>query len=51
VHESAVGRYETVEGGRNRLRIQLVDATHYDLSNQRSVANETSDPLHGGPEG
>jgi hypothetical protein len=32
---------------------QPVDATHYDLSNQRSVADEakTSDPLHGEPEG
>jgi hypothetical protein len=30
-----------------------VDATHYDLSGQRSVADEakTSDPLHGEPEG
>jgi hypothetical protein len=33
------------------LWTQPVDATPYDLSNQRSVANETSDPLHGESEG
>ena len=33
------------------LRIQPVDATHYGVSHQRSVAGETSDPLLGEPEG
>src|SRR5258706_10416280 len=34
-------------------RFQPVNATHYSLSNQRSVADEaeTADPLHGEPEG
>ena len=33
------------------LRFQPVNATHYSLSNQRSVADETADPLHGESEG
>src|SRR5208282_2129819 len=45
--------YNDLENGFNRLRFQPVNATHYSLSNQRSVADEakTSDLLHGEPEG
>jgi len=40
-----------VASDRSWLRSQPVTATHYSLSNQRSVADETSDLLHGEPEG